>query len=87
MQIPALYGHQAFAVNYAYEVYAFSRDRRELQTLLQADAWSDAITDAARMHGWTHLLIRKDYSHPAAIPLERIFENAEYAVYRFTAHA
>ena len=87
MQIPALYGHQAFAVNYAYEVYSFSRDRRELQKLLQADAWSNAIVDAALTHGWTHLLIRKDYPHPAAIPLERIFENADYEVYRFATGA
>lgn len=83
MQIPALYGHQAFAVNYAYEVYAFSAERRGLQALLQSETWSDAITAAARTHGWTHLLVRKDYAHPATIPLTRIFENDDYAVYRF----
>jgi hypothetical protein len=83
MQIPALYGHQAFAVNYAYEVYSFSPERRELQKLLQQDAWSDAIGKAARTHGWTHLLVRKDYPHPSPVPLARILENDEYAVYRF----
>ena len=35
------------------------------------------------MHHWTHLLIRKDYMHPATIPLDRIFENESYEVYRF----
>ena len=83
MQIPALYGHQAFAVNYAYEFYELSPDRRRLQTLLQEDTWTDAIVDAARRHGWTHLLVRRDYVHPSPIPLTRIFENQDYVVYRF----
>jgi hypothetical protein len=83
MQIPALFGHQAFAVNYAYEAFEFSRDRSELQTLLQAPEWSDAIDQAAGQYRWSHLLIRKDYMHPASIPLQRIFENESYAVYRF----
>ncbi len=83
MQIPALFGHQAFAVNFAYEVFAFSRDRRELQALLEADEWSAMLDEAARTHGWTHLLIHKNYRYPAPIPLERIFANASYEVYRF----
>jgi hypothetical protein len=83
MQVPALFGHQAFAVNYAYEVFAFSAERRELQPLLQAEQWSDAIDEASRKYGWTHLLIRRDYRHPASIPLERLFENEFYEVYRF----
>lgn len=83
MQIPALFGHQAFAVNYAYEVVPSPRERRELQGLLQQPAWSDRILEAARTHGWTHLVIRKDYVHPAPIPLEQIFENEFYAVFRF----
>lgn len=83
MQIPALFGHQAFAVNYAYEGYPFSRERRELQKLLQQPDWTGAIPDAARTHHWTHLVIHKAYVHPAPIPLERIFENQAYAVFRF----
>jgi hypothetical protein len=79
-----LFGHQAFAVNFAYENFAFSRGRLELQALLEADVWSDAIREAARTHGWTHLLIHKDYRYPAPIPLERIFENASYEVFRFS---
>jgi signal transduction histidine kinase len=80
MQIPALFGHQAYAVNYAHEAV---EERRPLQRLLQQPAWSDAILDAARAHGWTHLLIRKDYVHPVPVPLERIFDNQFYEVYRF----
>ena len=83
MQIPSLFGHQAFAVNYAYEVFAFSAERRELQKLLQMESWSDELDQAARAHRWTHLLVHKDYVHPEPIPLERIFENESYAVYRF----
>jgi hypothetical protein len=83
LQIPALFGHQAFAVNYAYESYPFSRDRLALQTLLQGEQWTPAIDAAARMHGWTHLIVRKDYVHPAPIPLERVFDSEVYAVYRF----
>lgn len=80
MQIPALFGHQAFAVNYAHEAV---EERRALQDLLRQPDWSDAIPQAARTHHWTHLLIRKDYVHPTPIPLERVFENDSYAVYRF----
>jgi hypothetical protein len=83
MQIPALFGHQAFAVNYAYEAYAFSEQRMELQSLLQSEKWDEAIERAARRHGWTHLLIRKDYVHPAPVPLEHVFESTLYSVYRF----
>jgi len=83
MQIPALFGHQAFAVNYVYEEVPLSRERRELQNLLQRPEWSNAIPEAARTHHWTHLVIRKDYVHPAPIPLEQIFENQFYAVFRF----
>jgi hypothetical protein len=83
MQIPALFGHQAFAVNYVYEVYLFSAERAQLQELLAAPRWSADIFDAARLHRWTHLVIRKDHVHPAPIPLEQIFENGEYAVFRF----
>jgi hypothetical protein len=80
MQIPALFGHQAYAVNYAHEAV---EERRPLQELLQQPEWSDAILEAAAEHGWTHFLVRKDYPHPEPIPLEQIFENDVYAVYRF----
>jgi hypothetical protein len=80
MQIPALFGHQAFAVNYAHEAV---EERRPLQELLRQPEWSDAILEAAAQHRWTHFLVRKDYVHPEPIPLMLIFENDVYAVYRF----
>ena len=83
MQIPALFGHQAFAVNYVYEVYDFTRERRALQALLEEPAWSAQIDRAAREHGWTHLLVRRDYPYSQPVPLERVFENGDYAVFRF----
>ena len=83
MQIPALFGHQAFAVNYYYEAYGFSPERHALQQLLSAPTWSHAIDEAAAKYHWTHLLVRRDFSHPAVIPLEKIFENDVYTVFRF----
>ena len=80
MQIPALFGHQAFSANFSYEPV---EERRPLQQLLQRPQWSDAIDAAARTYHWTHLLIRKDYVHPSPIPLTRTFENDSYAVYQF----
>jgi hypothetical protein len=80
MQIPALFGHQAFAVNYAHEAV---EERRPLQEMLQQPEWSDAILAAAAQYRWTHFLVRKDYAHPEPIPLIRIFENDVYAVYQF----
>lgn len=80
MQIPALFGHQAFAVNYAHEAV---EDRRPLQQLLQQETWTGEIARAARTHGWTHLLVRKDYPHPEPNPLEQIFDSERYAVFRF----
>ncbi len=83
MQIPALFGHQAFAVNYFYEAYPFSPERQRLQRLLQGPDWTPAINDAAREHGWTHLLVRNDVVHPQPNPLERVFDNGIYSVYTF----
>lgn len=83
MQIPALFGHQAFAINYAYEVYDFSADRQQLQQLLEGLEWVPMIDEAARHYGWTHLIIRKDYPHPVDIPLAKVFDSPEYEVFRF----
>ena len=80
MQIPAIFGHQAFAVNYAHEAV---EERRPLQQLLQQPAWSDDILEAALKYKWTHFLVRKDYAHPDPIPLRMIFENESYAVFQF----
>ena len=83
LQIPALFGHRAFAVNFRYEHYAFSDERRAAQELLQSAEWSTAIDEAAARYGWTHLLIRNDSAHPRAIPLPKQFESRAYSVFRF----
>jgi hypothetical protein len=80
MQIPALFGHQAFSANFAYEPV---EERRPLQKLLQRTQWDDAVLTAAREYHWTHFIVRKDYVHPSPIPLKAIFENDAYVVYRF----
>ena len=80
MQIPAIFGHQAFAVNYAHEAV---EERRPLQQLLQQPTWSGEILDAALTYKWTHFLVRKDYVHPDPIPLRMIFENESYEVFEF----
>ena len=85
MQIPALFGHQAFAVNFAYEAYPSSAQRRVAQELLRTAEWSETIEQAAREYEWTHLLIRDDYIHPVQIPLEQVFGNGTYSVYRFNS--
>lgn len=83
MQIPALFGHQAFAVNYRYEAFPFSNERRRLQGLLTSPSWTPEILDAARTHGWTHFLVHAPYAHPSQIPIPLLFQNERYAVYRF----
>jgi hypothetical protein len=83
MQIPALFGHTAFAINFEYEDYPDSATRREAQALLQQGNWTTAIDRAASEYGWTHVLIRNDYKHPNPIPLDKVFDNGTYSVYRF----
>jgi hypothetical protein len=81
-QFPALFGHQMFAGNY--ERYPFSEERLALQKLLRATQWTDAIEHAAQKYHWTHLVVQKHYPHPSVIPLEWLFENDAYTVFRFT---
>lgn len=80
LQIAALFGHQAFAANFAYEPV---EHRRPLQRLLQSTEWTPAILEAASKYRWTHFVVRKDFVHPAGIPLTLVFENDVYAVYAF----
>ena len=85
MQVPALFGHAAFAANFAYEHYDFSDERREAQNLFQARKWSEAIDDAARRYGWTHAADSQRLPAPDSIPLEKVFDSGTYSVYRFEA--
>jgi len=81
MQIPAIFGHQAFAANTSFEPYPEAAERVALQMKLQAPLWDPRILLAARKAGWTHILIHKLAPYPQDIPLRMIFENERYAVY------
>ena len=54
--------------------------------VIAGTAWSarmQSVSESARAYHWTHFLVRKDYAHPVPIPLEQVFENRDYAVFRF----
>lgn len=93
MQIPAIFGHQAYAVDtisyesYADEmltrVYPDAKLRVAQQKRLAGDVWDPDFSRIAKEQHWTHLLIHKGASHPPEIPLPKLFENDRYAVYVF----
>jgi hypothetical protein len=93
MQIPALFGHQAYAVDtisyqsYAADmiakVYPDANLRVELQKRLAGEVWEPEMVEIAKDQNWTHLLIHKLAPHPREIPLIKLFENERYAVYVF----
>lgn len=83
MQIPALFGHQAYAVNISFEPYPDSGKRIEEQKNFAEPDWKPGLVDIARDRGWTHLLVHKLAPHPKEIPLDKLFENERYAVYGF----
>lgn len=56
----------------------------ELLALFQMKDWPAAQIDQfKRRVGITHLLIHKHFVHAAHIPLALVYENENYAVYRF----
>jgi hypothetical protein len=82
-QLPALFGHQAYAVDFLYERYPDSKERLELQRKFQKSKWKPELESLAQQLGWTHLVIRRAAPHPKEIPLPLIFENNTYQVYVF----
>ncbi|HVI89226.1 MAG TPA: hypothetical protein VM659_13035 [Dongiaceae bacterium] len=82
--VSALFGHQCYFCNGDGEADLPGAGQRlaEVQQLAAPD-WSTAITDLASRNHWTHFLVHKNWSHPAAIPLRLVFENDQYAVYAF----
>jgi hypothetical protein len=83
MQIPALFGHQAYAANTTYERDASADLQDAQQARLAQDAWDPEILRIAVEEGWTHLLIHKRAAYPQDIPLAELFENERYIVYAF----
>jgi hypothetical protein len=60
------------------------QDQLDIQKLLTADVWpSKKMKDLHRKYGFTHLVIRKDYPHAIDVPLEKLRENSDYAIYKF----
>jgi len=82
--VSALFGHQCYFCNGDGEADLPGADQRlaEIQQLSTPD-WSSTIGDLAGRNHWTHFLVHKSWSHPAAIPLRLVFENDQYAVYAF----
>ena len=87
MQIPSLFGHQAYAVNFVYENYPDSKNRLDQQYKFRDRIWDPELMELAQKLGWTHLLIHRDAPHSDHIPLEKIFENKKYYVYVFKVEA
>jgi hypothetical protein len=83
MQIPGIFGHQAYAVNTKYELYPESELRVKQQERFQLKTWDASLSELSREAGWTHLLVHKAAPHPEKVPLKKIFENETYTVYSF----
>jgi hypothetical protein len=84
-QLAGIFGHRNLASNFA---YGFNRDEGilyvELLKLFQSEDWpARQIALLKQKVPITHLLIHKQYRHARDIPLELVFENSRYAVYRF----
>jgi hypothetical protein len=85
-QLAGIFGHRNFAADLEYGGF-----RREdailylrLVKLFQTPTWPAAqIDDLRGKAGITHLLIHKSYAHADNIPLALVYENKDYAVYRF----
>ena len=82
-QLPAVFGHHCYACYFSYERNECSDRRLAEQLLLRAPTWSEGIISLARKNGWTHFLVSLRAPHASRIPLERVFQNVDYAVYVF----
>lgn len=81
LQIPALFGHQCYACNFRYQVFAESAKRLEFQKDFRKKRWRGEIENNIVKEGWTHLIIHKNYPHPSNIPCEVVSENRNYIAY------
>jgi hypothetical protein len=84
-QLAGLFGHRNLTADLWYG--DMSQAERALYAswaqLFQAQAWPAAQIALLREKvPLTHVLIHKPYAHAIAIPLELVYENSEYAVYR-----
>jgi hypothetical protein len=58
--------------------------RKRIDSLFCGDRWAAEEVEALKEeYPITHLVIHKNYPHPEAIPLEKVYENEDYIVYAF----
>jgi hypothetical protein len=85
-QLAGIFGHQNFSSNLIYGGLSREESIRYagLVTLFQAKTWPSTQIDYLReKFPITHLLIHKNYMYADDIPLDLVYENKDYAVYRF----
>lgn len=82
MQIPAVFGHHAYFVDATNDRFAVTAARRDRQRRLQQPAWDADLAGLAAREGWTHVLVRRDWPHPASIPLPLVAQNDAYVLFR-----
>ena len=79
-QIPAVMGHQAFALP-GYDRYTGWDERVLLQrALAQPTVPCETLEELAR-RGVTHILLHTKWSHPASLPLAKTYQGVAYVVY------
>lgn len=83
LQFTALFGHQAYAIDFYHDQYYDADNRLALQQRFRQPVWDSELTQIASQLGWTHLVIHRVSPHPTQIPLSRVFENDAYQVYAF----
>lgn len=85
MQIPALFGHQAYACNPRYEQFPDALRRIEKQRMLNGGVWGAEHDAAAAAEGWTHVLIHKPAPAVAGIPGRVLHDGPRYRVHELAA--
>ncbi len=85
-QLAGLFGHRYLVTNLVYQ--GLGEEKRRLYTalvrLFQVRTWPGAQMEYLRQKfPVTHVLIHQQYPHADDIPLELVYKNADYAVYRF----
>jgi hypothetical protein len=80
-QLPAVWGHQAFAVP-GYERYPGWLERVDLQRALASSEVPCSVLRSLSEAGVTHILIHTTVDHPSSLPLEVLHDGPEYVSYQ-----
>jgi predicted N-acyltransferase len=84
-QLSAIYGNQCLASSKYFitkETEAVFKEGLEIKRMLGQDKWNDSLNHFFSKYSITHVLIHKQYFHPSEMPLTRLFDNANFAVYK-----